>query len=184
MIFAGIILLMIWFMQSFFMNNYYERMMAREAQNTANKLGNYYSTNKGNFDEYARKAAERNGLYIRLDTKTSTSEYGNGGFAPDDSSKYLFEISNAKEKLEESSLGTVSLTIADKGKDASRLVYATYLGSRSDSTILYMIAPLYPVQSTISILRSQLLYITFITRSRSEERRVGKECRSRWSPYH
>ena len=25
--------------------------------------------------------------------------------------------------------------------------------------------------------------IPFIT-SRSEERRVGKECRSRWSPYH
>ena len=24
----------------------------------------------------------------------------------------------------------------------------------------------------------------FWTRSRSEERRVGKECRSRWSPYH
>ena len=23
-----------------------------------------------------------------------------------------------------------------------------------------------------------------ICRSRSEERRVGKECRSRWSPYH
>ena len=24
----------------------------------------------------------------------------------------------------------------------------------------------------------------FITSARSEERRVGKECRSRWSPYH
>ena len=24
----------------------------------------------------------------------------------------------------------------------------------------------------------------YITRRRSEERRVGKECRSRWSPYH
>ena len=24
----------------------------------------------------------------------------------------------------------------------------------------------------------------FAARSRSEERRVGKECRSRWSPYH
>ena len=24
----------------------------------------------------------------------------------------------------------------------------------------------------------------FITMERSEERRVGKECRSRWSPYH
>ena len=25
---------------------------------------------------------------------------------------------------------------------------------------------------------------TYITTLRSEERRVGKECRSRWSPYH
>ena len=25
---------------------------------------------------------------------------------------------------------------------------------------------------------------SFLLRSRSEERRVGKECRSRWSPYH
>ena len=24
----------------------------------------------------------------------------------------------------------------------------------------------------------------FLKRSRSEERRVGEECRSRWSPYH
>jgi len=163
MVFAAVILLMVWFMQSFFMNTYYERMMAREAQSTANKLGNYYSTNKKNFDSYARKAADRNGLYIRLDTSDSTSEYGNSGFSQGDLPHYQFEISDAKDKLDKSSLGTVSLTVAEKGNKASRLVYATYLGDRSDGTILYMIAPLYPVESTISILRSQLLYITFIT---------------------
>src|SRR2546428_13859809 len=27
-------------------------------------------------------------------------------------------------------------------------------------------------------------YTRFLVLSRSEERRVGKECRSRWSPYH
>src|SRR3989454_10057390 len=27
-------------------------------------------------------------------------------------------------------------------------------------------------------------FVAFIARDRSEERRVGKECRSRWSPYH
>ena len=32
----------------------------------------------------------------------------------------------------------------------------------------------YPTRTEIAILR----------RNRSEERRVGKECRSRWSPYH
>ena len=26
--------------------------------------------------------------------------------------------------------------------------------------------------------------VTIVNRPRSEERRVGKECRSRWSPYH
>src|SRR5204862_5509508 len=29
-----------------------------------------------------------------------------------------------------------------------------------------------------------LFYYTDMKRMRSEERRVGKECRSRWSPYH
>ena len=27
-------------------------------------------------------------------------------------------------------------------------------------------------------------FLLFCQRNRSEERRVGKECRSRWSPYH
>ena len=31
---------------------------------------------------------------------------------------------------------------------------------------------------------SASMFIGFIIGSRSEERRVGKECRSRWSPYH
>ena len=29
-----------------------------------------------------------------------------------------------------------------------------------------------------------LLYANYYAFDRSEERRVGKECRSRWSPYH
>ena len=31
---------------------------------------------------------------------------------------------------------------------------------------------------------SQMIYKHAISTIRSEERRVGKECRSRWSPYH
>ena len=32
--------------------------------------------------------------------------------------------------------------------------------------------------------KDALVMQNFLTTSRSEERRVGKECRSRWSPYH
>ena len=31
---------------------------------------------------------------------------------------------------------------------------------------------------------TRLYPVTLAVRIRSEERRVGKECRSRWSPYH
>ena len=35
-----------------------------------------------------------------------------------------------------------------------------------------------------SSLANQYTFILFCLYYRSEERRVGKECRSRWSPYH
>src|SRR2546421_12060393 len=38
--------------------------------------------------------------------------------------------------------------------------------------------------STISDVRSSEFFSARNTKQRSEERRVGKECRSRWSPYH
>ena len=37
--------------------------------------------------------------------------------------------------------------------------------------------------TTASLIVAQLLYLE-AQDPRSEERRVGKECRSRWSPYH
>ena len=36
----------------------------------------------------------------------------------------------------------------------------------------------------LSLLKTIFFIIGVIKDDRSEERRVGKECRSRWSPYH
>ena len=41
-----------------------------------------------------------------------------------------------------------------------------------------------PVDQAMSILAFTPKKGAAIIRKRSEERRVGKECRSRWSPYH
>ena len=43
------------------------------------------------------------------------------------------------------------------------------------------------VEKVVLLIRLPRLAVVFLVRScltRSEERRVGKECRSRWSPYH
>ena len=53
--------------------------------------------------------------------------------------------------------------------------------------VLFMVS--FVVRKLLSLIRSHLCIFAFISitlgdRFRSEERRVGKECRSRWSPYH
>src|SRR3989440_12378153 len=60
------------------------------------------------------------------------------------------------------------------------LIAEQWLGERSE---LFNVV----IQSG-AILALVLIYwrrlLNLLTRLRSEERRVGKECRSRWSPYH
>ena len=40
------------------------------------------------------------------------------------------------------------------------------------------------IELTPSMLNGKLIVSSAVNTHRSEERRVGKECRSRWSPYH
>ena len=51
-------------------------------------------------------------------------------------------------------------------------------------TVSAMFATLALIFTYVEVLLPINLGIPGVKRSRSEERRVGKECRSRWSPYH
>ena len=86
--------------------------------------------------------------------------------------------------------------VADK-KDGVQSVEISYddlkdfvrkdIGSRviDPSKIVYFFVYLCVMLLFPSVVDSfQRLSQLFLFRSRSEERRVGKECRSRWSPYH
>ena len=56
------------------------------------------------------------------------------------------------------------------------LLLSILIGSISNLKVKY----LYPIIIAITFVPSVFIYYN----ERSEERRVGKECRSRWSPYH
>ena len=58
-----------------------------------------------------------------------------------------------------------------KGKPLVRKDNELYYGSMTDPYVLYL-----QILTTTPVGEQQV--------ARSEERRVGKECRSRWSPYH
>jgi len=55
-------------------------------------------------------------------------------------------------------------------------------GHHSEDEIIARVVPL--IGELIERHTPDLAVIACNTASRSEERRVGKECRSRWSPYH
>src|SRR3712207_9507283 len=77
-------------------------------------------------------------------------------------------------------------TLADRDvagafKDALSAISGTEPGHRREDHILATIACHSAVKMGDKLSQPEM---EALIRSRSEERRVGKECRSRWSPYH
>src|SRR3989454_7127053 len=69
--------------------------------------------------------------------------------------------------------------------DASRLVAIRERASLPGRMMPFTSAALASAIASIQAYRPKIIAIDAIfAETRSEERRVGKECRSRWSPYH
>ena len=114
-----------------------------------------------------------NGIY------THTSGYDNAlvfTLATTKGKKYLAKLTKGIEGNENSIL----VGIGDKTPiDTYNGELVIYIGMISDGGSLKV----YPSAKYASTLEIEL-YEVVDKSSRSEERRVGKECRSRWSPYH
>ena len=58
-------------------------------------------------------------------------------------------------------------------------------GAHVQGTISYTISPAHSLDDFVDLAKNlEALDCDSVAQLRSEERRVGKECRSRWSPYH
>ena len=55
---------------------------------------------------------------------------------------------------------------------------------QTDDPVSLALAAFFLVRTAAAILALKIFLGSAIFIARSEERRVGKECRSRWSPYH
>ena len=160
--FAAVLIMLIWSLQSFFMTHYFEQMKVQETEHTAALLKNEFLQDDGQFKNLALNASASSDIFIRVDTPDGTSVFDNGSYFRPSSIAYDYETSTARDRLEKSNKNSVSLVANDTKKDSRKLIYATYIGDTPSNNILFIVAPLYPVKSTISILRLQLKYISFI----------------------
>src|SRR3712207_9059662 len=68
--------------------------------------------------------------------------------------------------------------VGDLARDRGLVCYTQYDFEGADGTIPYKLT------SHFTVLARSEVDLGEVTNDRSEERRVGKECRSRWSPNH
>lgn len=161
MLFSVFLICIIWVLQDFFLNNYYELLRSQEASRTANTIELQYMERDKNFHTFALDTARSSSIYIRLD-EGDISNIFDGTSNLKNSYALSDHLKNAKDKLDSSPLDSVTAKIVDKKNNIKYLVYVSNLGNPSGFATLYVVTPLIPDKSTVMIIRSMLLYISLI----------------------
>ena len=78
---------------------------------------------------------------------------------------------------------TAALTAESKEMFISAPGWADWMDEYGDDTDR-LVSDMCNIYQVSHMTMLDLLSASGLTKARSEERRVGKECRSRWSPYH
>lgn len=171
-LFAVIILGLIWMLQIYFLGAYYEDMKLKESERMASQLVEAFHADYS-LETFSVKLNEMSigtDTYIRVESGDGriimSPAYGSS------SQPYLYrsETNSLRLKLLDSDFPNYS-EITTSNKNSKTLSYACFLNKAtykdgsidaSRSIVLYMFSPLFPVRSTISILRTQLVYVTII----------------------
>lgn len=182
-LFAAAIFAVLWLCQTVFLQTFYDRMVIRNIQAAAEQIAAQRS--RADFGDWLDNLAYENSLLIFLtdvqgNVLYSTDEHSRtyrgeaaaedaGGNPHHPSDKILSwqigagrhlnlppDFSTFMERLNSSGNGTVGYRLTD----GSTYIYGTRLGAASGERILYISAALEAVGATVSILRTQLVWIT------------------------
>ncbi|MDO4551931.1 MAG: ATP-binding protein [Bacillota bacterium] len=158
--FAILLMAILWCLQIFFFQSYYQEMKAREIISIADSIASDY----GELDfEKMAEYSYKDDVFIQLETDAGLVIYtpGSDSQRPSIIGRYQ-DMTEIREKLKASDTGTVSITL---GHDSNTiLVYGKRITESSGAVVnLYVYAPLAPVESTIDILLNQLIMVTILS---------------------
>ena len=175
--FAVLLMVLIWLLQIYFLENYYAGMKEQEATNIANRIVEEFEGNP-NSSELRKQIDDItiiNEINIRVETGSGNPVHIDGNKS-DYTSILLYNAQTEvmREKLKASPFTKVTATFTedtgDKENNMRTLALACYLtkpastgddsGAFENSFILYLYSRLFRVESTVTILRVQLIYIT------------------------
>ncbi len=169
-LFALVFTVILWLLQTVFLENNYESAMEDKMQSAVNLLSaSYAETEELDIELFVRQIAElstENDLYLYIEARdgsftiSSTDEaspgklyyYGRGG------------LDLARERLAASDGKPVTLKLTNQAGDSVTMVYAAQVESRYRANIyLFAFAPLTPMGPAVGILARQLLRVTVVS---------------------
>lgn len=165
-VFGAALLILLWVMQSVFLEKYYQSSMRRKCKSSMNSISSLYSNSEQlDYDSFCAalgSVSTENEVYFYVEASDgsfaiSSSENDKAGkhFSV---SKNL--VSDARKMLGSSPAGGISFSAKD-ANGSDMLVYARKVSSEYRRSIyLYAVAYLTPMGPAVSILRSQLLFVT------------------------
>ncbi|GHU79915.1 hypothetical protein FACS1894191_3840 [Clostridia bacterium] len=178
-LFAAVILISLWLLQIVFMQSFYESMKAADIKKTADTLVAGYG--REDFEPLVDSLTFRGSMLVFVTDMDgniiySSDEHGSGGpdrsqegqkpfndmnmkGGPDFRSRPLpRDFSDFLKRLGKSAEGFISYTDWRKGMPGKVLI----AGAKLPDAALYISSPLEPMNATTEILRTQLVYVTFI----------------------
>lgn len=167
-IFAAVLMVILWFLQIFFLNNYYATMKSENTDNAAMQIASAYA-NCDTDDQFIKEVdsiSKSNDIYTYFETNDGYDAFPQKNWDNKaTSSIYSSEKTAARQKLNSatSSVTDFSFKVKQTNADNETFVHSANIGKINAPTIrMYIFSPLYPVHNTISILKNQLIYITVI----------------------
>ncbi|MGP1570308.1 MAG: sensor histidine kinase [Eubacteriales bacterium] len=155
----------LWILQTIFLVHYYQGMKIDSVRKVSKQIEEGYRN--GDFAKTINELAISNDIFVQIEASDTIL------FAPSEQSgrgtSYIFlkEMGQVRESLFKNAdkNESASLIIDEKGMSARKiLAYAKFLEKKNGKeVILYIFSPLYPVDSTVTILRKQLIYVSAIS---------------------
>ena len=163
-LFTGFLMIVLWFLQVLFLNNFYEVMKVSQTEKVVKNIKtSYVSSSYKDFIKKTEKISDSNDLYIYISSFDGDTMYFKPSGDNTSSRYYLEQINTVNQRLFSEQKTYITLRI--KGQDDSKITLACGIiltGKDKTPLIVYVFSPLWPVSSTIQILTNQLVYVTFI----------------------
>lgn len=162
-LFAAVIMLILWFLQIVFLNTYYKRMKASEIKKIGNELVSQFG--EDDFEDIIYSTSFKGGIMIqvlnRFGMPVVPSNPMREAMPPREESMFFLDFI---KQVSQSKEGKILYTVENPRLRSPTIVYGAVLnGEGNEPLYLYISGLLDPIDSTIEVLKNQLIIVTIIS---------------------